>query len=180
MQSYSQKSGERKEGRMLQHPGVIWPRFSRMVRATVTLTLIQLLWAFGLFYIGSKHPNLILIPGEEPIQTDQNKITSPEMHQRRPVLYRPLVIYALYSMLHGFYVLIACGMARYLRSKGWLRTALLFSVVPTPGVLFGLFQIPLALYFLNALRDPLWDEFFRWQTRLQSGNDLTRNARHQK
>ena len=124
MQSYSQKSGERKEGRMLQHPGVIWPRFSRMVRATVTLTLIQLLWAFGLFYIGSKHPNLILIPGGEPIQTDQNKITSPEMHQRRPVLYRPLVIYALYSMLHGFYVLIACGMARYLRSKGWLRTLL--------------------------------------------------------
>ncbi|MEQ8353158.1 MAG: hypothetical protein RH862_16900 [Leptospiraceae bacterium] len=180
MENPEQTQSNQGQARMFQHPGIIRPRFLRMIRATLTLTVLQLIWAGSLFYIGSKHPNMVLLPGEPAIDTRSNQITSPEMHQQRPVLYRPIVIYALYSMLHGFYVLIACGMARYLSSAGWLKTALIFSIVPLPGFLFGLFQIPLSLYFLKILREPLWADFFRWQARLQSGNDLTASRSPQK
>ncbi|MBI39338.1 MAG: hypothetical protein CMF59_07045 [Leptospiraceae bacterium] len=173
MQHPGEDHSRKSPGRMFEHPGIVRPRFQRMIRVIVTLTLLQLLWAASLFYIGSKHPNLVLLPGEATIDTEQNRITNPQMHQHRPVLYRPIVIYSLYSMLHGFYVLIACGMARYLGSGGWLKTALIFSVVPTPGFLLGLFQVPLALYFLRLIRQPLWQDFFRWQGRLQSVNGLT-------
>ncbi|MCB1139361.1 MAG: hypothetical protein KDK25_10380 [Leptospiraceae bacterium] len=169
-----------KSGRLFQHPAVMQPAFRRMIQATATLTAIQLLWAAGIFYVGSMEPDLILLPGEPAIAAEQNRITDPMKAQQRPVLYRPLVIYAMYSMLHGFYVLLACGMARFLSSRGWLKTALYFAGLPSPGFLFGLFQVPLALYFLRALREPGWEEFFQWQARLQSSNDLTPGQRHQK
>ncbi|MBR32095.1 MAG: hypothetical protein CMN77_12380 [Spirochaetaceae bacterium] len=180
MQNPEEEQVRKNSGRMFEHPGIIRPRFVRMIRLTVVLTMVQLFWAGGIFYIGSKHPNLVLLPGEPAIDAQQNRITNPEMHQHRPVLYRPMVIYALYSMLHGFYVLIACGMARYLTSGGWLKTALIFSVIPTPGFLLGLFQVPLAAYFLHLIRQPLWQDFFRWQGRLQSVNGLTDNRSPQK
>lgn len=166
--------------RLFQHPGVMQPAFRRIIRATATLTAFQLLWAAGLFYIGSKQPDWIRLPQESAMDGGQQRISDPAMVTYRPVLYRPVVIYSMYSMLHGFYVMLACGMARYLSSRGWLKTALYFSIVPTPGFLFGLFQIPMALFFLRALREPGWDEFFQWQARLQSVNDLTPRSDHQK
>ncbi|MCB1165152.1 MAG: hypothetical protein KDK37_03385 [Leptospiraceae bacterium] len=180
MTSAQQKEQGQRQHLLLQHPAALKPRFHRIIKVSATLAFLQLLWGGAFFYVGSKRPNIILLPGEQSIDIAENRITTPEAHQRRPVLYEPTVIYAIYAGLHALYVLIACGMSAFLASRGWLTTGLVFSMVPGPGLAFGLIQAPLSWRYFKETRQAQWDLFFQWQARLQSGNDLTPGKRPQK
>jgi hypothetical protein len=81
--------------------------------------------------------------------------------------FDPGIIYAIYSGVHGLYTLIGIAFSVLLRSRGWMRAAAVASAVPGPGLLFGIFQVPLGIVLFRRLGHSRWEQFFRWQEALQ-------------
>ena len=132
---------------VLEHPGALRPLFWRASGAMAALSGLQLCWAIGILYVSIKPPAAL-----------QDWI---------PPRFDPGIVYAIYSGVHGLYTLIGIGFSILLRSRAWMRAAAFATAVPGPGVLFGLFQVPLGIVLFRRLNHSRWEHFFRWQEGLQ-------------
>ncbi len=81
-------------------------------------------------------------------------------HFHKVNLYTMINIYSMYVILHSFYIMLACIMSFFLKSKQWFRSILYFNLFPFVGVFFGLIQIPIAIILLKKINTKEWNDFF--------------------
>lgn len=134
----------------LEHPGSLLPVFRRQIWWLLITGSLQVVWAVSVFFVS-------IVP---PIWL--RSMSSPT--------FLPGIIYALYSGTVALYILVCTGLAFMLASRGWLRMAFIASVLPGPGVLFGVIQIFPAFVAMRRLGEPRWENFFHW---MEKRNRLT-------
>lgn len=134
----------------LEHPGLLLPVFRRQILWLLLTGIAQVVWAVAVFFVSVGPPVWL------------RSMSSPT--------FLPGIIYSLYSGTVALYLLICTGLAHLLASRGWLRMAFLASVLPGPGVLFGVIQIFPAFVALRHLGDARWENFFHW---MEKRNRLT-------
>ncbi len=134
----------------LEHPGTLLPVFRRQILWLLATGTLQLLWAAAVFVVSILPPIWL------------RSMSTPT--------FLPGIIYALYSGTVALYLLVCTGLAHLLASRGWLRMAFFASVLPGPGILFGVVQVFPAFVALRRLGETRWENFFHW---MEKRNRLT-------
>lgn len=149
----------KEEKRIFEHPAVLYPEFRQILYRLTTIAVLEKVWAVFVFMLSAYTPHFL-----ENL-TGYRETQSP--------FFGPGILYSMYSLMVGFYILLACFLTSFLSSPNWLKAALIFAIIPGPGFAFGLPQIPLVLSIWQKIRSDRFRDFFRWHARIKSVKDLT-------
>ena len=137
--------------KIIHHPSFYIKEFNKLIFVILLLGIFQSIWAVIIFYLNYKNILLFYF-----IFKKINLI-----HLDWLEIHTIIKIYSMYSLLHAFYIILACIMSYFLKSKSWFLSALYFSLFPFVGFLFGIIQLPISLIFLKKIKSQEWNNFFK-------------------
>ncbi len=137
--------------KIIHHPSFYIKKFNKLISIILLLAILQSIWAVIIFYLNYK--NILLF------YFFIKKIDF--IHLNWLEIHTIIKIYSMYSLLHAFYIILACTMSYFLKSKSWFLSALYFSLFPFVGFLFGIVQLPISLSLLKKINSQEWNKFFK-------------------
>ncbi len=141
------------------HPAILRPLYRRYILLLLLIAASGFFWGLSLFIASLALPNLFV----SDLQIFPFSVVSPSVR----------IIYSWCSMLHALYVALTVLLAHLLASRRWLRVSAFAALLPGPGLLFSLLQIPIALIIFYRLKQALWQDFFSLSFPAWNTNDLT-------
>jgi len=137
--------------KIIHHPSFYIKKFNKLISIILLLAILQSIWAITIFYLNYKNILLfyLIFKKIKLIHLDWLEI------------HTIIKIYSMYSLLHAFYIILACIMSYFLKSKSWFLSSLYFTLFPLVGFLFGIVQIPISLSFLKKIKSREWNIFFK-------------------
>lgn len=131
--------------KLILHPSHHFKSLKRYIITMILLATTQFFWGCIIFFLNQK---------EEFQKLYLNFFYNENIY----ILFN---IYSMYSILHSLYIILACFLSYFLRSKNWFRSAILFNLIPFVGFLFGIIQIPVSIFLFKKINSKDWNDFFK-------------------
>ncbi|GIX42159.1 MAG: hypothetical protein KatS3mg129_1892 [Leptospiraceae bacterium] len=137
--------------KIIHHPAYYLNIFHRYILIILVLAILQFSWGCLIFYLNYKNNFNLFIIIKKYVNKNFNWFE----------VYTFIKIYSMYSIVHSLYIILACSMSYFLKSKNWFFSALYFNLFPLIGFLFGFIQIPVSIFYLQKLKTKEWENFFK-------------------